>query len=154
MGAVTCQVLNTLVPTFLHLGLLVLYVCLSAKSWQPRTWHPLPTLQNNEPVSQVIETGCKPVLLKLTSVQYALQFKARVGVIIDCPQKDLFHDLMNVILMSRMALSEMADNKNDKDWQLVSAKDWRFWEKSRILRHFLAENVRKGHYNVIMTHKW
>ena len=33
------------------------FVCLSARSW-----HPLPTLQENEPVPQVIVTGCKPVL--------------------------------------------------------------------------------------------
>ena len=31
-------------------------------------FHPLPTIQNNEPVPQFIETGCKPVLLLLNLV--------------------------------------------------------------------------------------
>ena len=39
----------------------VQYGCLSAKPWHQRDFA-LPTLQNNEPVPQVIETGCKPVL--------------------------------------------------------------------------------------------
>ena len=42
----------------------------------------------------------------------------RVSVIFDCPQKDLFYDLMNVILTSRAAVSEMVDNDNDNKWQL------------------------------------
>ena len=40
-----------------------MYFCLSAL--KVRFEHPLPTLQNNEPVPQVIETGSKPVLLPL-----------------------------------------------------------------------------------------
>ena len=40
---------------------LLLYVCLSAKSGYQRDFTP-PTFQNNEPVPQVIETGCKPFL--------------------------------------------------------------------------------------------
>ena len=39
----------------------VLYVCLTAESLDQGTLHPLFTLQNNEPVPQFIETGCKPV---------------------------------------------------------------------------------------------
>ena len=30
-----------------------------------RTLHPLPTLQNNEPDPEAIETGCKPVLFEM-----------------------------------------------------------------------------------------
>ena len=53
-------------PTYMHLEPpLVLYVCLSGKSGTKGTLHHLPTLQNNEPVSQVIETGFKPILLLL-----------------------------------------------------------------------------------------
>ena len=36
----------------------------------------------------------------------------RVSIIIHCPQKDLFNDLVNVILMSRTAGSELVDNDN------------------------------------------
>ena len=46
-------------------------------------------------------------------------FCTRVGVIIDCSQKYLFHDLVNVILTSQMAVSEMVDNNNDNDWPLA-----------------------------------
>ena len=44
--------------------LLVLYDCLSAKPWHRKDFA-LSTLQNNEPVPQVIETGWKPVLLNM-----------------------------------------------------------------------------------------
>ena len=56
------------------------------------------------------------------------RFRSRVAIIIDCPQKDLFQDLVNVILTSRTAVSEMVVNDNDDDWLLVSAKDQQFWE--------------------------
>ena len=39
-------------------------VCLSAKSGHQRDFAP-PTFQNNQPVPQVIETGCKPVLINM-----------------------------------------------------------------------------------------
>ena len=45
-------------------------------------------------------------------------FTARVGVIIDCPQKDLFHNFMNVISTSKKAISEMVDS--DNVWPLVN----------------------------------
>ena len=38
-----------------------MFVCLQGLGTKG-TLHPLPTLQNNEPVTQEIETGCKPVL--------------------------------------------------------------------------------------------
>ena len=34
----------------------------------------------------------------------------REGVIIECPLNDFFHDAVNVILMSRMGVSEMVVN--------------------------------------------
>ena len=42
-----------------------MFVCLQGLGTK-RTLHPLPTLQNNEPVPQVIEKGCKPVLQQTT----------------------------------------------------------------------------------------
>ena len=42
-----------------------------------------------------------------------MEFRPREGVIIDCPQKDLFHDPRDVIMISRMAVSDWADNDND-----------------------------------------
>ena len=36
-----------------------------------------------------------------------VRYSPRVGVINDCPQKDLFHDPCDVIIMSRMAISEV-----------------------------------------------
>ena len=42
----------------------------------------------------------------------------RVGIIIKYPQNGLFHDLVNIILMSQMAVSEMANNNNDNEWLL------------------------------------
>ena len=51
-----CRVLHTLVPTFMHLAPPpVPYVCLSAKLGTKGTLHPLLTLQNNEPVPQVLK---------------------------------------------------------------------------------------------------
>ena len=38
-----------------------MFVCLQSLGTKG-TLHPLPTLLNKEPVPQVIETGCKPVL--------------------------------------------------------------------------------------------
>ena len=57
---------------------------------------------------------CKSRLIKclwiLGIARSGLQ--SRVGVIIDCPQKDLIHNLVKVILTSQRAVSEMA---NDDD---------------------------------------
>ena len=50
---------------FLHLAVPVLYVCRLQSLSTKGTMHLLPTLQNNEPVQQAIETGCKPVLFYL-----------------------------------------------------------------------------------------
>ena len=51
--------------------------------------------------------------------KYSFVQGSRVGVIIDCSQKYLFHDLMNIILTSRIAVSEMVDNNNNNDWLLA-----------------------------------
>ena len=62
-----------------------------------------------------------------------------LGVIIDCPQKDLFHDLVNIILTSRTVISnikirynvypvnttynsEIVDDYNDNKWPLGKIK--------------------------------
>ena len=42
---------------------------------------------------------------------------ARVGLIINCPQKDLFHNLVTVIITSQTVVSEMVDK--DNEWLLV-----------------------------------
>ena len=52
----------------------------------------------------------------------------RVSINIECPLNGLFHDLVNIILTSRTADSEMVDNNND--WPLVKSKDQHFLEKS------------------------
>ena len=44
-----------------------------------------------------------------------LLYIPRVGVIIDCPQKDLFCDNVTVISMSWMGVSEKVDDDNDND---------------------------------------
>ena len=36
-------------------------------------------------------------------------FFPRVGIIIECPLNGLFHDLMNIIITSQVAISEMVD---------------------------------------------
>ena len=41
-----------------------------------------------------------------------MEFRPREGVIIDYPQKDLFHDPRDVIITSWMAVSDLADNDN------------------------------------------
>ena len=41
--------------------------------------HPLPTPQNKEPVPQVIETGCKPVLFSFPRVSLLTQSLKRVS---------------------------------------------------------------------------
>ena len=50
----------------------------------------------------------------------------RVGIIIECPLNGLFHDLVNIILTSRTADSEMVNYDNDNDWPLVKSKDQHF----------------------------
>ena len=56
-------------------------------------------------------------------------FTPREGVIIECPLNDLFHDVVTVILTSRMGVSEMVvnvgnrkNNDNDDEKSLVSWK--------------------------------
>ena len=44
-------------------------------------------------------------------------------VIINYPQKDLFHDLIGVIINSRTVVSEMVDKDNDNEWPLAEKKD-------------------------------
>ena len=39
-------------------------------------------------------------------------FLPRVGIIIEYPLNGLFHDLVNIIIMSQVAISEMLDNTN------------------------------------------
>ena len=46
-----------------------------------------------------------------------------VGVIVECPLNGLFLDLVNIILKSRMAVTEMIDNNSNNDWPLVKSKD-------------------------------
>ena len=41
-----------------------------------------------------------------------LDLEPRVGVNIDCPPKDLFHDPRNVIITSQISISDLADNDN------------------------------------------
>ena len=72
----------------------------------------------------------------------------RQGIIIDCPQKDLFHNLINVILTSRITISEMVDNDNVKVGMINIArslyttvytnseqwrKKWRSWQRFPLL---------------------
>ena len=57
------------INTFMLLAPLVLCVCVGTKG----TLYALPNLQNNELVPQVIERGCKPVLLCLTLLNFCQQ---------------------------------------------------------------------------------
>ena len=50
-----------------------MFICLQSLGTKG-TLHTQPTLQKNEPVSHVIETGCKPVLLLLDFVTEELVF--------------------------------------------------------------------------------
>ena len=46
----------------------------------------------------------------------------RVGVIIDCPQcpqNDIFHDPLGVIITSRMAIRKVVDHDHDHEWPLL-----------------------------------
>ena len=45
--------------------------------------------------------------------------KPRAGLIIACPLIGLFHNLVNVILMSRTALRELVDDDGDDECLLV-----------------------------------
>ena len=73
--------------------------------------------------NKILLTNWHPVRLNQKSFYIFLKtFLARVGVIIDFSQKDLFQDLVTIILTSRMAISEMVDNDNDIDWPLIRAK--------------------------------
>ena len=64
----------------MHLALLpFLYGSLSAKPRKQRDFAPSTHPQNNEPVPQVIETGCNPVLL-LLFCRFAKQFARQLIV--------------------------------------------------------------------------
>ena len=41
--------------------------------------------------------------------------KAREGVIIECPLNGLFHDVVTVIITSRMAVRELEDDDDNKE---------------------------------------
>ena len=41
--------------------------------------------------------------------------QSRVSVIVDCPQMDLFHNLKNIIITPRIAISELVDNNTDNE---------------------------------------
>ena len=60
-----------------------------------------------------------PFLLHVELRLWKGGFNPRVGVIIDCPQKDFCHHLVKVILTSRMAVSEMVDHSSRISYELV-----------------------------------
>ena len=47
------------------------------------------------------------------------RLEPRVGVIIDCPQKDLFNDARDVIITSQMAVSEMVNDDHEQPLVVV-----------------------------------
>ena len=56
----------------------------------------------------------------------------REGVIIECPPNGHFHDLVNVILMSRTAISEMVLNVNANEGPLGKI----FFNVTTVFQHF------------------
>ena len=46
--------------------------------------------------------------------------RPRVGIIFECTQNCLFHNLLNLLLMSRTAVIELVDNNNNNVWLLVA----------------------------------
>ena len=47
-----------------------------------------------------------------------MQLFSREGVIIECPQNDLFHNACDMIIASGMAVRELDYDDNDDEWLL------------------------------------
>ena len=55
--------------------------------------------------------SCHPLL----GAKWETRSGSRVGIVNECPQNGLFHDLMTIILKSWTAVSEMVDKDNDNE---------------------------------------